>query len=91
MQAAAELLKTLGSTARLAIVLELEAGNRCVHELVDATGLTQPLVSQHLRVLRGAGVVSAERRGRETAYTLLDEHIAHIAHDAYRHAQEETK
>ena len=86
--AATDLLKALASAARLAIVLELAVGDRCVHELVASTGMTQPLVSQHLRVLRSSGVVTAQRRGRETAYTLHDEHIAHIAHDAYRHAQE---
>ena len=45
-------------------------------------GAPQPLVSQHLRVLRGAGVVRGSRRGREIAYALTDEHIAHIVADA---------
>jgi DNA-binding transcriptional ArsR family regulator len=85
---AVELLKALASTARLSIVLELGRQELCVHELVGATGMTQPLVSQHLRVLRGAGVVIARRRGRETAYSLTDEHLAHIAADAVRHAEE---
>ena len=67
---------------RIAIVTELGAGPRCVHELVEATGAPQPLVSQHLRVLRGAGVVRGERRGREIAYSLTDEHIGHIVADA---------
>jgi ArsR family transcriptional regulator len=85
---AVELLKALASTARLSIVLELARQERCVHELVEATGMTQPLVSQHLRVLRGAGVVVARRRGREAAYSLTDDHLAHIAADAVRHAEE---
>ncbi|HEV7679022.1 MAG TPA: metalloregulator ArsR/SmtB family transcription factor [Candidatus Dormibacteraeota bacterium] len=88
---AVELLKALASTARLSIVLELGRQERCVHELVDITGMTQPLVSQHLRVLRGAGVVTARRRGRETAYSLTDDHLAHIAADAVRHAEETTR
>jgi DNA-binding transcriptional ArsR family regulator len=88
---AVELLKALASTARLSIVLELGRQERCVHELVAATGMTQPLVSQHLRVLRGAGVVIARRRGRETAYSLTDDHLAHIAADAVRHAEETTR
>jgi DNA-binding transcriptional ArsR family regulator len=85
---AVELLKALASVARLTLVLELTRGDRCVHELVDATGMTQPLVSQHLRVLRGAGIVSAHRRGREIAYSLSDDHLAHIAADAVRHSEE---
>jgi DNA-binding transcriptional ArsR family regulator len=61
---------------------------RCVHELVDALGVSQPLVSQHLRVLRAAGVVRGERLGREIRYTLADEHVAHIVADAVSHARE---
>jgi ArsR family transcriptional regulator, zinc-responsive transcriptional repressor len=73
---------------RIAIVIELGAGSKCVHELVEATGATQPLVSQHLRVLRGAGVVRGVRRGREIAYSLTDEHVGHIVADAITHAHE---
>lgn len=45
-------------------------------------------LSQHLRVLRAGHLVQAERRGREIAYSLTDEHVAHIAHDAVVHATE---
>ena len=87
-EAAGELLRALAAPIRIAIVVELGAGPRCVHELVAATGATQPLVSQHLRVLRGAGVVQGERRGREIVYSLIDEHVAHIVDDAVVHARE---
>lgn len=85
---AGELLRALAAPLRIAIVTELGDGPRCVHELVDALGAPQPLVSQHLRVLRGAGVVRGQRRGREIAYSLTDEHIAHIVADAVTHARE---
>ena len=87
-EAAGELLRALAAPVRVAIVTELAAGQRCVHELVDALGVAQPLVSQHLRVLRGAGVVRGARRGREIAYSLVDEHVAHIVADAVSHAGE---
>jgi len=87
-EAAGELLRALAAPIRIAIVIELSRGDRCVHELVDALGVAQPLVSQHLRVLRGAGVVSGSRRGREIAYSLVDEHVAHIVADAVSHARE---
>ena len=87
-EGAGELLRALAAPIRLAIVTELGAGERCVHELVDKLGAPQPLVSQHLRVLRGAGVVRGSRRGREIAYTLVDEHVAHIVADAVSHARE---
>jgi ArsR family transcriptional regulator, zinc-responsive transcriptional repressor len=88
LDAASELLKTLAAPVRLAIVVELGEGPRCVHELVDALGVSQPLVSQHLRVLRAARLVESERRGREVAYSLADEHVGHIVSDAIRHTEE---
>jgi len=39
-------------------------------------------------VLRAAGVVASRRRGCEVAYSLNDDHLAHIAADAVRHAEE---
>jgi DNA-binding transcriptional ArsR family regulator len=86
--AAGDLLRALAAPLRIAIVTELGKGGRCVHELVESLGAPQPLVSQHLRVLRAAGVVSGSRRGREIEYALIDDHIAHIVADAVSHARE---
>ncbi|MBR8639209.1 helix-turn-helix transcriptional regulator [Streptomyces tuirus] len=88
LQAASELLRALASPVRLGIVRELSGGGKYVHELVAALGVSQPLVSQHLRVLRTSRIVSARRQARETRYTLTDEHVAHIVLDAIRHVQE---
>jgi len=85
---ACELLRALGTPHRLAIVLELADGPRCVHELVDGLGVSQSLVSQHLRVLRNTGLVVGARRGKETVYSLPDDHVAHIARDALAHGGE---
>jgi ArsR family transcriptional regulator, zinc-responsive transcriptional repressor len=87
-EAAGELLRALASPVRLAIITELSNGGRCVHELVDQLAVPQPLVSQHLRVLRGAGLVQGSRRGREIEYSLTDEHVARIVADAISHASE---
>ncbi len=89
LQHASELLRALTAPVRLAVIVELQEGARCVHELVDAVGVSQSLVSQHLRVLRGARLVTSERRGREVTYRLTDDHVAHIVRDAIRHAEEE--
>ncbi|WP_328409835.1 metalloregulator ArsR/SmtB family transcription factor [Streptomyces violaceus] len=88
LQAASELLRALASPVRLGIVRELAGGGKYVHELVTALGVSQPLVSQHLRVLRTSRIVTARRQARETRYTLADDHVAHIVLDAIRHAQE---
>ena len=90
-EAAGELLKVLSAPARLAIVMELASQPRFVHELVDRLGMSQPLVSQHLRVLRGARLVGVERQGREAVYSLADQHVAHIVADAIQHSVEDPR
>lgn len=89
LAAAGDLLRALAAPVRIAIVLQLLESQRCVHELVEALGVTQPLISQHLRVLKAAGVVTGERVGREVLYSLVDDHLAHIVVDAVAHAEEE--
>ena len=77
VQAASALFKALGSPVRLGVVTALdERGALCVHELVQLLGVAQPLVSQHLRVLREVDVVRGTRRGKEIVYELADEHVA---------------
>jgi DNA-binding transcriptional ArsR family regulator len=88
LQAASDLLKALASPVRVGIVRELSGGGRRVHELVAALGVSQPLVSQHLRVLRASRIVRARRQAREIEYSLTDARIAHIVLDAIRHAGE---
>ncbi|WP_372444765.1 ArsR/SmtB family transcription factor [Crossiella equi] len=85
---AGDLLRALAAPVRIAIVLQLRESERCVHELVDALGVAQPLISQHLRVLKSAGVVRGERHGREVVYRLVDEHLSHIVVDAVAHVEE---
>jgi DNA-binding transcriptional ArsR family regulator len=90
VQAASELLTALASPLRLTIVDLLDRhGTRCVHQLVDALGVPQPLVSQHLRVLRGAGLVTGVRHHRQVDYRLVDGHVAHIVRAALAHAGHE--
>lgn len=88
LAAAGDLLRALAAPVRIAIVLQLLESARCVHDLVDALGVTQPLISQHLRVLKAAGVVHGDRQGREVLYSLVDDHLAHIVVDAVAHAEE---
>lgn len=88
LDGAGEILRALAAPVRIAIVLQLNESQRCVHELVDALGVPQPLVSQHLRILKAAGVVAGERAGREVMYRLVDHHLAHIVLDAVAHAGE---
>ena len=71
----AEVLKTLANPRRLEIVHLLAEGPREVGRLAEEMGITQPNVSQHLALMRAAGVVEAERDGREVRYRLSDPEI----------------
>ncbi len=88
LAAAAELFKVLGHESRLWLLRLLAEEPRTVGALVDATGTSQPLVSQHLRTLRQSGLVTATRTGREVTYRVTDEHVAHVVADALAHVRE---
>ena len=67
---AARLLTALANKHRLAILCELVEGERSVGTLVDSVGLAQSALSQHLSILRAAGIV-ATRRDAQTIYYRL--------------------
>ena len=69
----APLLKALADPVRLrllSLVASHADGEACVCDLNDAFELSQPTISHHLKVLRGAGVVTSERRGTNVVYSL---------------------
>ncbi|WP_327017538.1 ArsR/SmtB family transcription factor [Cryobacterium sp. MP_3.1] len=86
---AADIFKALAAPARLEVLRLLALSDMTVSALVDATGLSQPLMSQHLKTLRSARLVSVSRTGREATYSIADRHIAHIIEDAILHVLED--
>jgi ArsR family transcriptional regulator len=75
-----QLLQALADPMRLAIVRQLAAEREtCACDLTVCIELSQPTVSHHLRVLREAGVVDAERRGTWVYYTLRGDTIERLA------------
>lgn len=70
--------KGIGSTPRYRIVEALFSGPKTVGELGKKTKLSQPLVSQHLRVLKEANLVLDERQGQEVRYSLNAEHTIRL-------------
>ncbi len=68
----AEICRTLSHPARIAMLHLLADEPREVGRLADAIGISQPNASQHLAVMRGAGLVEAERDGRGAIYRLTD-------------------
>lgn len=68
----AEVLRTLASPRRLEILHRLATEPLTVNRLATEIGASQPNVSQHLAVLRAAGLVEARRDGRAVRYALAD-------------------
>lgn len=71
----AEICRTLAHPLRIAMLHLLADGPREVHCLARDLHISQPNASQHLAVMRSAGLVEAERDGREVAYRLADPQV----------------
>ena len=70
----------LGDATRRAIVLLLAAGPMSVGDLAAQLPVTRPAVSQHLKVLKDAGLVVDRREGRWSYYTIVPDALAEV-HD----------
>lgn len=66
----ARILKVLGDANRLGIVMSIGKRARSVTEIINSTGLSQTLVSFHLRALRDAEIVTTKRDGPFIYYSL---------------------
>jgi ArsR family transcriptional regulator len=64
------LFKALSEATRLRIVHLLHAQSLCVRDLQEVLGLSQPLVSRHLAILRAANLVRTQRQGARVCYSL---------------------
>jgi DNA-binding transcriptional ArsR family regulator len=72
-----ELFKALADPTRRSIFERLvRDGEQTVHALTDRAGVSQPMVSKHLRALKLAGLVRGRREGRETHYSARPRSLA---------------
>ena len=76
--------KALADPKRLCVLESLSAGELSVSELAGRVACQVPNMSQHLSVLRSAGLVTSRREGSTVFYRLADERVL----DAYRLLQE---
>jgi DNA-binding transcriptional ArsR family regulator len=67
---------TLADRNRRSILMELAEGERTVSELTQALPVTQPAVSQHLKVLKQVGLVSDRAEGTRRIYRLNEAGVA---------------
>src|SRR5215208_2792315 len=74
----AKFFRGFSDPSRLCILDALHNGPLTVGEIVDATGLTQSNVSNHLACLRNCGLVVAEQKGRFVSYQLSDPRVGQL-------------
>jgi len=84
----AELFHLLGDANRLRMALLCLDQERAVGEIAEALDLSQSLVSHHLRLLRAARILRAERRGKNVFYVAADAHVQSVLTDMAAHVGE---
>ena len=76
-----DVFKALADSTRLKILECIRKGEKCICEIIPYTGKSQPNVSQHLKVLKNAGIVDENKEGtriminisNKEIYTIIDE------------------
>ena len=77
--AALDVFSAISAPARRAILARLSAGEMPVQQLAESFSMTLPAVSQHLAVLREAGLVSVRKDGRQRIYQLNAKPLKDVA------------
>lgn len=85
LKKAAQVLRAVNHRLRSEILLHIEKkGQLTVTELVIILRLEQPVVSQHLGILRQAGIVITNRQGKHILYELDKDYIHHVQESAVK-------
>ena len=84
----AEMFRLMGDASRLKVILECLDTPTCVSDIAMRTKLSPSLVSHHLRLLRAARVLRAQRSGKQVFYVAADEHIRCVITDMVAHVGE---
>ena len=85
----AEMFRLMSDPTRLRIILACLDAPAAVGEIAERLGISASLVSHHLRLLRAARLLGAERRGRQVFYVVGDMHIRSMLSDMVDHVAEE--
>lgn len=84
----ADMFRLLGDTTRLRIVLACLDNPISVGDIAGQLELSPSLVSHHLRLLRAARVVKADRQGKQVFYAAADQHVSGVLADMLEHIAE---
>lgn len=72
---AEQFLKQLANKTRLMVMCSLLEQEKSVSQLLEVVDVSQPVISQHLALLRESGLVSTRRDGQTIYYSLADERV----------------
>ena len=84
----ADVFRLLGEPNRLRIVISCLDGALNVGQIASRLALSQSLVSQHLRLLRAARLLKADRRGKQVFYSIPDCHVREMLTNMIEHLVE---
>jgi DNA-binding transcriptional ArsR family regulator len=85
LTAAAEIFKALGDVTRLRILDVLAQGEKNVHDISAALGMTQSAISHQLSTLKMLRIVKARREGKSTFYSIDDGHVKQLFDQCVEH------
>lgn len=83
-----DFFKVMGDSTRIQLLWALEESEMCVGDLAVLLNMTKSAVSHQLKVLRGAKLVRAAKRGKNVFYSLDDEHVKIVLEKALEHVDE---
>ena len=84
-----EVFKVFGDNTRIRILWALFDHELCVYDISDKVGMSQSAVSHQLRILKNAKLVKSRRDGKQTFYSLDDDHVKTIIEQVLIHAEED--
>ncbi len=78
-RAQADFFKALSHPVRLCIIANLASGGeKCINEMQSCLEVSQPLVSQHIKVLKNCGIISMRKDGNNRYYSISNKKVLDI-------------
>jgi len=77
----AKFFKALSDPVRIELLDFLRDGEKCVCEIIPHLGLVQPVVSRHLKILKGSGLVRCRKEGNRRLYSIADFRVYRLIDD----------
>ena len=84
----ADFFKILGDSTRMSILFAIDKRPMCVCDIADILGMTRSEVSDQIKTLRQASLVTYRKSGKNVIYRLADDHVRDIIETALLHIGE---